>query len=512
MNAPVGRDVLARNTAWAVFGYFVSFGIPVLMTPYVVSKLGLPQYGVWVALSVLASWLGRFDLGIWSALAREVSERRARGDAEGLRTLGATWLLYDLLISSALCAAAVLAAPPLLRLFAIDPSVAGPSLWALMTIQAALSSVMRHFTYTLNGLQRVDRSQQVGLIAAPFWAAGMAAVLELGMGLTGLALNNVLFALLQIGVLAVLLRREGCPIALLPRSFRGRDLRGLLSTGLKLEVAGVLGAVLRSDRLALGPLGFPPASVALYQIGSTVADRLGAGVITLSSAVLPAASDLAARGERERLRTLLHRSTKYHALAATGLLGFAALFAPELLLLWMGRPLPDSAAILRIMSLGAWACTVCAPAQALAVALGRPGLATLAAASALGGGLLLYMAGGRSYDEPGLAGAVSGGLLLSQVLFMIGFRGSLEFRWREFVGNALLKPLAAGLPPAAVYAGWRLLSPQVPVADGRLSALLVLAPAFLAAAALSWAAARATGALDAYDMDLLKSLGRRAPA
>jgi hypothetical protein len=95
---------------------------------------------------------------------------------------------------------------------------------------------------------------------------------------------------------------------------------------------------------------------------------------------------------------------------------------------------------------------------------------------------------------------------------MIGFRRLVEFRWREMVGNALLKPLAAALPAVAVFAGWRCAAPHLPPVHDRLSAFILLSSAFALSSALSWLLARATGALDAYDVDVLKSLGRRSAA
>jgi hypothetical protein len=122
------------------------------------------------------------------------------------------------------------------------------------------------------------------------------------------------------------------------------------------------------------------------------------------------------------------------------------------------------------------------------------------------------MIGGRRYDTDGLAASVSIGLALIQIAFMIGLRGFLVFRWGEYVGNALLKPAVLAVPLAGVYAGWSALAPHLPAVNTRLRAFLVLAPAFLLSAALGWAMARAFRVVDEYDLDVLKSPGRRASA
>jgi hypothetical protein len=78
------------------------------------------------------------------------------------------------------------------------------------------------------------------------------------------------------------------------------------------------------------------------------------------------------------------------------------------------------------------------------------------------------------------------------------------------VGNALIKPAVLAVPLAGVYAAWGAAASHFPPVDGRLRAFLVLAPAFLLAAALSWGLARAFGVIDEVDLDVLNSTGRRS--
>jgi O-antigen/teichoic acid export membrane protein len=199
-------------------------------------------------------------------------------------------------------------------------------------------------------------------------------------------------------------------------------------------------------------------------------------------------------------------------LAAFGLLGFAAVFGHELMMLWMGRPLPDSVTVLRIMTVGGIATAIGSCGQSVVVALGRPGWPASCGAIGLASTVFLYTTMGRRYDYVGLAASVSAGLALIQIVFMIGLRRFLEFRWREYVGNALLKPAVLAVPLALVYAGWRALAPHLPAVDSRLRAFLVLVPAFLASASLGWAMARFFRVIDDYDLGVLKSSSRRASA
>jgi hypothetical protein len=165
------------------------------------------------------------------------------------------------------------------------------------------------------------------------------------------------------------------------------------------------------------------------------------------------------------------------------------------------------------MTLGGLATAIGSCGQSVAVALGRPGWTATCSGLGLAASVFLYMTVGRRYDlTVGLAASVSLGLALIQIAFMIGLRGFLEFRWGEYVGNALLKPAVLVGPLAGVYAGWSALAPHLPVVDTRLRAFLVLAPSFLLTGALGWMMARLFRVVDEYDLGVLKSPGRRASA
>jgi O-antigen/teichoic acid export membrane protein len=514
MTEAAAKSRLARNTLWYAASYGLQFLVPILLIPYIVSRVTKETYGgVWVTLYTLTSWLSYFDLGLWGGLTREVSERHARKDRDGLKSLWATWLMFDVAVGALLMLGTWLAGAEILRRYVpqANPVSDGPLLLGLAA-QMVLGPLLRHLNCTLTGLQRLDLASRMTLVVTPLWTAGQVLALERGWGLRGLTLNGLLFSVVQILALVVLIGRQGYPMTFSPARFSAAELRRLLGFGWKLQAGSVINQAFRNDRLVLSAMQSSGASIAFYQFGAGIMDRLAGAVTVLSSGVLSAVSDLAARGDRDRVRVVFLRGTKYHALAGFGLLGFAALFGHELMMFWMGESLPESVRVLRIMALGGLATAIGSCGQSVAVALGRPGWTAVCSAIGLAATVFLYMIGGRRYDTVGLAASVSLGLALIQIAFMIGLRGFLEFRWGEYVGNALLKPAVLAVPLAGVYAGWSALAPHLPVVNTRFRAFLVLAPAFLLSAALAWAMARAFRVVDAYDLDVLKSPGRRASA
>lgn len=507
------KGALARHTYTSLVSQLVGFAVPLVTTPYIIGRVSFSTYGVWVAMNWLALILSRYDLGLWGAVPRDVAERRARGNLPGLRATAAAWLYFDLLAGALVVAGVAATAGPLLALM-VPNEPPGPLRGVLIAFatQAALTPILRHLGGTLQGLQRLDLANRVSLWVMPLSVCGLVAFLETGWGILGLTLNSVLFLVVQIAALAVIVRQLGYPVFPSPGAFRLSELARMVAFGWKLEAAQLLFLAFKSDRFLLSAMGTTPAVVGTYNIGSKVADHLALPVSALSSAILPAASDLAARGDTERIRLLLMRGSRYHGLAAVAILGFAALFGNEIMIFWMGVPLPGAVAVLRIMMAGSYFWVVASCAQAIGVALGRPGRQLVSLAAGVGLTALLYLTVGRRYDYRGLAGAVSTGMALAQICFVLGFRRILAFSWREYVGNTLLRPLCAALPMAAVYGAWLLAAPHLPAVDSRAMALAVLGPVFLLSAASGWFFVRALRVLDDYDLGVLKSALGRARA
>ncbi len=497
MSAGPTPATLTRGVLLGFAAQAMGVVVPLVLIPWSVARLTRSGYDLWVQLSILSLWMSHVDLGLWAGVARETADRRARGDGEGLRRLFATWLRWDLVASCLLIGGVAACAP----FFPVSTAAV-----VALGVQSATLPVMRHFMYAISGFQRIDRVYRIVVVVGPIALGGSITVLEAGWGITGLAFVGAASGIVQILLFGRVLRSLDAPLALGP--FRWGELRRLISFGWKLELWDLIWQAYRSDRLVLGRIGSTPGAVTSYQVGAAVSDRLAGSVTLLSSGILPAGADLAARGDVERLRTLFLRGTKYHAMAATLLLGFAAVFAEEILLLWMGEPYPLSVSVLRIMAVGGWIFAVSSCGQSLVIGTGHPGRPLAAVAAGLLVAVLLYSAWGRRYHGTGLAGCVSAGTSVGQVLLMIFLRGSVEFRWRELVGNAILKPLSAGVPLLGLWASHRYL----PVPSGRLDALLLLAPAFLVAVVLSALLARWTRAIDDYDLDVLRSALRRNPA
>ncbi|HEY6396039.1 MAG TPA: oligosaccharide flippase family protein [Solirubrobacteraceae bacterium] len=334
------------NTAWAIVVAFVTL-------PLLLHGLGSEGFGLWVLLqtfSAVTGWLSLADLGVGIALTRAVAAAVARQDtvAERRTTLSGLALLGGIGAVAALLLATIgtLVFPWLFsvpvgftgQLRIATLLVAGGVLFDLMTegVEAALE-----------GLQRVDLSRGLDAVRRGGVAVAASAAALTTHQLAAVAAAALAASVLAAGVaVAALLRR-------LPTGEGGvssTEIRALVKYAKPVSVLNASGVLHRTmDRLIVGAV-LGPQSVTLVEIATQLQNGVLAVLSSTSYAVAPAASWLHARGDRDRLRRLFERGTRYSLVITLPLAAVVACLALPIIHVWVGATY-DAAALLTVLGM-----------------------------------------------------------------------------------------------------------------------------------------------------------------
>ncbi len=499
---------LIRNTAFYAVSYFWTLVLGFLFTPILVHYVGLKTYGLYILFGSALGWLWILDLGISSAATRFMSRYAAEGNEDRFADCLSTTLVVKALAGIVIAGSILIAAGPVARwLEAPDAAGAGRVL-QLMGLTYVVTNISSAYNAALAARQRMDIPSRLGLaLSVPGTAAAVAA-LALSWGLAGFLAANLAVALVYLVLARQAMGRVAPAAGMSPRRFSGRELRELLSFSRKQAVNRLTDIFLASaDRLALGS---NLQSVSLYQLGATVGWRIRDVTALTVSASLPVATDLHARGDWAGMDQIFRRGTKYLMLLGLPLMLFAAIFAEEVLMFWMGGDLPSSAAVLRILAGGYFLNVLAAMAASAGAAAIRPGLQARSSLAAVAAGLVAYFSWGRLHGLPGLAMSVSIGYgvlgLATIVSVCVALRGRLSLP----LGEVLARPLAATvLATMLVGIPSKWLSITREWAWDRASAAIFVGCAAAAAMAAYAAALRLFKALDGRDWDAIKSVFRK---
>ena len=336
--------LIARNTVFNLIGRFVYLVGWTLVTPFMLHRLGAERFGVWSLLTVISGLYITFDFGLSSALTKFVAEFHAARDRASLRTtltLGAA--LYGGLALVGVIAI-VTARPWLLDFFHVAPALRDEARSALavaaiaygfLNASALLSSV-------LSGLHRIDLANRIAIVTTLLQLAGVCVVLARGGGVTAIMLVTG-GALALSTVLAALTIRRLDPeigfgwtgIAPLWGRMRG------FGVALQIINLGVL-AQFQLDKLLFGRF-LSLAAVTSYELGYRVAFAVWSLPALMLPALLPAISHLDASGDRERVRRLYRRASRYVFAAAFPLAAALVALGQPLYAAWLGPGHDDAA-------------------------------------------------------------------------------------------------------------------------------------------------------------------------
>lgn len=425
-------------TLWAAACVFVTL-------PVLIRLLGADRYGLWVLLGVvlipgrgLASLL---DLGLQQSLVARVA---AADPADAARRLGAG---LRVLACVGLAAAGVLAAT---APWLVDRVGAGPHhtdavrALRLLALQLCVDVPAVGLGAALEGLRRYELRRGIDAVRVTLTTAGTITVAATGGGLTGLAMVSVAAAVLTAVALAAGVARHGLWPA------RGASARTELRHGLPLLALRASGVGYRQlDRIVLGVV-VGAAAVSGYD----VADKVNLAGLTALGIATSALIPVAAHGLRhhpDRTRRLAREATRWAALVAAPLVGFALGAAAPLARVLAGDPVPGTAAAIRWLAFATAVALTYAAAFEMAIGAGAGRRLVTPSLVGLTLNLVATVLLARRFGLPGSAAATFLATLAVAPAVLRACGRSLSQRPTELL---VASAPAAGLAAGVAAAGW----------------------------------------------------------
>lgn len=343
--------VIMRNTAYNSLARVVALASGILLTPYIVHRLGMERFAIWSFVGVVTGYISLFDLGIGTAYVKHVAEFNARGQQQRIGQLVATGMFFYLLFGLAVVCASLWFIMPLIRLFNVPAGLITEAVfvfWAGICI-FAVGNALSPFAAVQPGLQRMDISSRINIGISLCNAAATVAVLQLGWGIRGLIMVNAAVLGLQSLVNYTVARKLLPLVSFSPLCANRSMFSTLFHFGYKVQIARISSVVtMQTDKILVASF-VSLGMVTFYQLGNGVIYYAGIVPALLVSAFMPAFSEMQAKGESRRLTESYLRATRYVAAVAVPMFVFLAVCAPAFFTAWMGPGYERSAFVLRVL-------------------------------------------------------------------------------------------------------------------------------------------------------------------
>jgi len=178
------------NVFWNALGVAAGLASGLLLSPYLIRKLGPEGYGVWALSFALIEYYWLLDLGFRSATAKFVAHHWALDERARIREVISTALLYSSLAATLIAVSILLAAPLLENIFQVTPQYRDifTRLIVVVSFSWCTSMVFGVFGAALEAAQRFDLASRGNIAGTIIRTCGAFVLLHLGYGLLPLGL------------------------------------------------------------------------------------------------------------------------------------------------------------------------------------------------------------------------------------------------------------------------------------------------------------------------------------
>jgi O-antigen/teichoic acid export membrane protein len=445
---------LVRNAVAGGGARAITLVVGLLMTPYVLHRLGEERFGIWALTTVITGFAGVLDLSFKSSFVKFLAELHARGDRVAHDRVVAISVTFYAVFGVVLVVLFAALGDGLLELLRIPVDLRAEAfdVFLIALVGTAIGGVLSVFPAVCDARQRIDLTNGLGIVCLLLSAAVTIVVLEMGGGLRAVALAQLFGVVIFHAGSVVLAWTVVGPIRPSLSGASWAAFRRQFAFGLKLHVSSMCSVVNRQlDKLLLSRwagLG----SVASYEVGLRIAANAGSFQPYLAATLLPAASQLDATGDRDRLISLYHRASRYLFLVGVPGFVFLAVHAQTVITAWLGAPEPMAARVLQLLAAGYMMNSLSNAMAFVCQGIGRPDIqawqsALQLVANIVLSALLLWLIG-----PLGAPAGTSLALIFGAAVFAARFHPVLGTSTAELLRSAALTPLA--LSAAAALGSW----------------------------------------------------------
>jgi O-antigen/teichoic acid export membrane protein len=447
---------LLRNSIANFLGGVMPALVLLVTIPMMVSGLGLTNYGLLTLVGAITGYFSIIDINLTAGSVKYVSEYRALGDSQRESQTIILGLGFYLVLGVIGAGALFVFAVPLASgVFGIPPSqrMVAVSAIQLAALGFLIGQVQQYLNSLPQAIQRYDVTAKLESVFGILVPVVSVITLQFGAGLLEMIEIRIVGSALHAVALGWGCRR------LFPELRWAMPTREVMARVMSFSGYAYLSKLAsltyaHADKLIIGGL-LGMEAVTIYTVPATLINRFLGLTFRLSSVVFPAASQMAAVGEWDKLQTVYIASTRYITFLNAAIVALALLFGHELLHYWIGGVVAEQGWLVFVLiGLSMFAESLTNLPSLVNDGLGHARISGLFAISRAILGLVLTWTLAKT---AGIAGVAAGHLIVS-VLLGGAFIIYVHQRTIPFSGRAYLRHglgtslLLVGIPANLVWA------------------------------------------------------------
>ncbi len=347
-------DKIIKNTFYYILFQLFGFLFPLILTPFIISKIGEVQFGIYALVLGLVGIFSLFDLSISSSFVVFISKYHVKKDFSNLNKYINTGLFFYICFSLIIAAVGFVFSKPLLSLLNIPAELSEISLHVLYIglLVFFVSSAFTIFSSVLISLQKMYVTSAIGVLTGFINLAGTIIILSYGYGLPGIMWIQLISVSIN-NILSIIYARKSLPeINISFRHLEKNPVKEMTKFGAQMQISKL--ATFASEKYDEFLLAYFSvlSNVTYFNIANRIS-RTGRLIpYQLIPQIAPVASEFKAKDQQEKLKELYGNITKYLILLSLPVFTFIFIFADLIITTWVGPGFELSAGILRVLAIG----------------------------------------------------------------------------------------------------------------------------------------------------------------
>lgn len=408
----------ASNATYGLIEYITQPVLIVVSAPFLVSRLGFDEYGIWMLVNAFTGTVGIFHVGLGDATIKYMSAYRGRNDLSGVRRILSGTLALSVLFGGIAALSLYFAAPLLVEhVFKIAPAHYVDATRAIEagSLLLFLQAIYQVFACALKAYEAFGPPSKIAVVVKSGAILGAVVLVALGFGIVAILLLTAGFTLVGIVAQALATARILGVRSFWPAMDR-ESLKEVLSFGCYSWVQNAAGvAFSQSDRLLIAAmLGTTP--LAYYTLCVQIAQQVHGLATGAFGFLFPHISARHESGNKPSVRRVFRLAVLVNLAFAVVLALPLVIFGRKILALWMGSAFAARAhVVLAVLAVAFCALSINVAPHFTLLGLGKVKFVSL---MNVFGGVLSLGAAALLIPPFGLLGAAAGRLFYGPAISM----------------------------------------------------------------------------------------------
>ncbi len=437
---------IIRNTLFNILGGSWGLLIKILLTPLIISYIGIERFGIWALVLLFTGYFALFDMSIGTAVIKYISSHYTKREFEFInKTVNSALAFYAFVGALSWVLAFFLIKWAVGNILHIPSSLIDEANFVLTggVLIFAFSNTTSVFSSVIIGIQKMDVINKIRITVTTLEGFGIILFLVGGFGLTGLIINAGIIAVITSLAYVIASKKIFPQLAIGTKFLDAKILKELITFGTKVQFSRIGDMMhFQTDKIFISYF-LQLSLVAFYEAAATVAFAMRMVPFAIVSAILPAASEIKAAGDEKSLRELYMRSSKYLSFISIPLLFFVFFFAPAIIKVWLGGGFELSVITLQVLILGYFANIMTFPGSQVAIGLGKPDYVMKSSIIATVSNLILSVFLIIKFGYLGAALGTAIAMIVASGYFIFALHRHLGIANIIFLKNILLPPIVA---------------------------------------------------------------------